>query len=143
MLLQRCWRGPQRLAFARFDTRQILSLYHGQQRKPRRHLAVGSAAAAEAPSADLIPWPEGLKPKRGVVTKAALLKLKVGCQRLSLASISATACIAAAPCAACCRHAWAELCSPARDLAPCARLARPPLPPLNKGNKKARHSDAA
>ena len=97
MLLQRCWRGPQRLAFARFDTRQILSLYHGQQRKPRRHLAVGSAAAAEAPSADLIPWPEGLKPKRGVVTKAALLKLKVGCQRLSLASISATACIAADP----------------------------------------------
>eukprot|EP00775_Hariotina_reticulata_P008228 gene8228-8418_t len=48
-----------------------------------------AASAQSIPSADLIHWPEGTRPKRGAVTKAALIRLKVADLRAELARLGA------------------------------------------------------
>jgi hypothetical protein len=75
MLLHTCWRAPR--ALARWRGPQLPPAGSGHPTAHRRLARAASAAATEAPSADLIDWPEGLKPKRGGITRAALLRLKV------------------------------------------------------------------
>jgi hypothetical protein len=74
MLLHTCWRAPGALARLRCPPQLVLSL--GDHTTHRR-FSGASSAVAEAPSADLIDWPDGLKPKRGGITRAALSRLKV------------------------------------------------------------------